>query len=139
VIVLPWIASPASCDSCAKSFHLKKYIYLSTNISQQIAWYPPSQTLVCSAIDELKNQPFVVLRNKFRVCCGIAVLLAKYICLGMFRVEVEDINGKSNVIKERIFIVSDHACEGAVVVKEYVVRLHIFMKCMLDHFLFRSE
>jgi len=34
----------------------RKKLYLSTCISQHIAWYPPSQTFVCSAMDELKYQ-----------------------------------------------------------------------------------
>ena len=37
----------------------KKKAYLSISISQQIAWYPQSQTFVCSAINELKYQPWL--------------------------------------------------------------------------------
>ena len=32
----------------------RKKLYLSTNISRRIAWNPPNQTFVCSAIEELK-------------------------------------------------------------------------------------
>jgi len=53
--------------------------------------------------------------------------------------EVEDIDSKSNVVKEGIFVVSDHAGKFAVVVKEDMVRLDVFMECMLNHLLFQGE
>jgi hypothetical protein len=53
--------------------------------------------------------------------------------------EVEDIDSKSNVVKEGIFVVSDHAGKLAVVIKEDMVRLDVFMECTLNHLLFQGE
>ena len=41
--------------------------------------------------------------------------------------------------KEGIFVVSDHAGKHTVVAKEDMVRLDVFMECMLDHLLFQGE
>ena len=49
----------------------KKKAYLSISISQQIAWYPPSQTFVCSAIDELKYQPWLSLEISLGYAAGL--------------------------------------------------------------------
>ena len=52
---------------------------------------------------------------------------------------MEDINSKSNVIEEGIFVVSDHAGKFAVVVEEDMVRLDVFMECTLNHLPFQGE
>jgi len=52
---------------------------------------------------------------------------------------VEDIDSKSNVVEEGIFVVLDHAGKFAVVVEEDMVRLDVFMECMLNHLLFQGE
>jgi len=48
---------------------------------------------------------------------------------------VKNIDSKSNVIKEGIFVVLDHTGQCAVVVEEDMIRLEVLMECTLDHLL----
>ena len=57
----------------------------------------------------------------------------------MFRLEVKDIDGKSDVIKEGFLAVWDHTGQSAVIIKEDMVGLDIFMECTLDHFLCQDK
>lgn len=56
----PWVSSLALVTWFQhKIIWSKKKSYLSTSISLHIAWYPLIHTLVCSATDKLKNQPWL--------------------------------------------------------------------------------
>jgi len=48
---------------------------------------------------------------------------------------MKDVDNKSNVIKEGILSILNHTGQSAIIVKEDVIGLDIFMECMLDHLL----